>query len=153
MVTARLSNAPQSAGLPGLAGLAISKTENYYYFNNKSASPTSPAASWPHISCQEILHFPTHGQLLTVSAMRCPACLLGRPYFCENAMMSCRALPPRLAYGTVLRHLDIKSYIICIELHVHTASVLSFWLYICIYIHTLVRMYMHASSQERSHRY
>ena len=87
VVTARLNNAPQSAGLPGLAGLAISKKENYYYFNNKSASPTSPAASWPHISCLEFLHVPTHGQLLTVSAMRFPACLLGRLYFCEHAMM------------------------------------------------------------------
>jgi hypothetical protein len=118
VVTARLSNAPQSAGLPGLAGLAISKKENYYYFNNKSASPTSPAASWSHISCWEFQHFPTHGQLLIVSAMRFPACLLGRQYFCENAMMSCRLLPPRLAYGTVLRHLDIKSSIICIEVHI-----------------------------------
>ena len=109
MVTARLSNAPQSAGLPGLAGLAISKKENYYNFNNKSASPTSPAASWPHFRGWEIRCFPTFGQLLIVSALRFPACRLGMPYLCENAMMSRRALPPRLAFAIVLRHLGIAA--------------------------------------------
>ena len=31
------------------------------------------------------------------------------PYLCENAMMSRRALPPRLACAIVLRHLDIAA--------------------------------------------
>ena len=53
--------------------------------------------------------FLTLGQLLIVSALRFPACRLGMPYLCDNAMMSRRALPPRLAFAIVLRHLDIAA--------------------------------------------
>ena len=90
--------------------LLFLKKENYYYLNNKSASPTSPAASWPHFRGWEMRCFPTLGQLLIVSALRFPACRLGMPYLCENAMMSRRAsLPPRLACAIVLRYLDIAA--------------------------------------------
>ena len=75
-------------------------------------SPPVPPVPLPagHISVAGKTNcFPTLGQLLIVSALRFPACRLGMPYLCENAMMSRRALPPRLAFAIVLRHPDIAA--------------------------------------------
>ena len=77
-------------------------------------SPPVPPVPLPagHISVSGKSNVvPTLGQVLIASALRFPACRLGMPYLCENAMMSLQGItPPRLACAIVSHYLDIAAW-------------------------------------------